>query len=58
MDSYLLDAGFVMHTNKTSFSTAKMEYSLAHTAALGCHIRYLLSYTFKTAFFSFLRLNF
>lgn len=51
MHSYLLDAGFVMHTNKTEntpfFDTAKMEYSLGQTAALGCHIRYLLSYMFN-----------
>lgn len=51
MHNYLLDAGFVMHTNRTEntlfFDEAKMEYSLGQTAALGCHIRYLLSYMFN-----------
>lgn len=55
MHSYLLNAGFVMRMNMTQNTVfthpVTMEYSLGQTAALGCQIRYLLSYMLQMILF-------
>lgn len=52
LDICLPDTGHVMHVfGKQSFQSAKLEYSVAQQAALGCQLRYLENLSILFIFF-------